>query len=139
MREKRKGNIVTENLEMYKCSVCGNLVQVLLSGVGELICCGQVMEKLTPKQELNTELAEKHTPIIEKEDGKKLVRLSYHPMSEEHYIQFIEVISKEGDELHLKYLKPNEKAEFDVTYTKEDVEAVEYCNIHGLWRNNNDK
>ena len=86
---------MTEKLDLYKCHICGNLVQVLLNGVGELVCCGQNMEHLEPHQEENNELAEKHVPRIEQEDGKRFVRLKYHPMIPEHYIQFIEIYSKD--------------------------------------------
>ena len=129
---------MTEKLELYKCSICGNLVQVLLSGVGELVCCNQPMEKLCPKVNEEDELSEKHIPVIELENDKKFVRLTKHPMIPEHYIQFIEVFSKDKSKVYLKFLNPNEKAELEVTNFEEDIEAIEYCNIHGLWGNNND-
>ena len=126
---------MTEKLELYKCNICGNLIQVILNGVGELVCCGEPMMKLEAHQEENSEMAEKHIPIIEEEDGKRFVRLKHHPMVEEHYIQFIEVYPKDKSKLYLKYLYPNEKAEFEITHLGEDIEALEYCNIHGLWKN----
>lgn len=129
---------MTEKLEIYKCNVCGNLVQVLLSGVGELVCCGQPMEKLIPHIEENNELAEKHTPVIEKEGDKTYIRLKLHPMMPEHYIQLIEVYPKDKSFLHIKFLNPNDLAEFNISSFTEEVEALEYCNIHGLWRNKND-
>ena len=129
---------MTEKLELYKCKVCGNLIQVLLEGTGELVCCNQPMERLVPKKESSNELAEKHTPIIDEEDSRKYVRLKYHPMTEEHYIQFIEVYPKDKSQLHLKFLNPNDKAEFEITNFAEDIDALEYCNIHGLWRNIDD-
>lgn len=129
---------MTEKLELYKCSICGNLVQVLLSGVGELVCCNQPMEKLCPKTNEDNELSEKHIPVIEQENDKKFVRLTKHPMIPEHYIQFIEVFTKDKSKVYLKFLNPNEKAELEITNFEEDIEAIEYCNIHGLWRNNND-
>ena len=60
---------MTEKLELYKCNICGNLVQVLLNGVGELVCCGEAMEKLEAKYEENNELGEKHVPKIAEENG----------------------------------------------------------------------
>lgn len=131
---------MTEKLELYRCSVCGNLVQVFLNGVGELNCCGQPMELLLAHHEENSELAEKHTPEIECIDNKRYVILKHHPMEEEHYIQFIEVYAKDKSRLCLKFLNPNEKAEMNITYFEENIEALEYCNIHGLWekRSNND-
>jgi len=69
---------MTEKFEIYKCHICGNVVQVLLSGAGELVCCGQTMEHLIPKIEDNSELAEKHVPQIETNESQKFVRLKYH-------------------------------------------------------------
>ena len=126
---------MTEKLELYKCHICGNLVQVLLNGAGELVCCGEAMEKLTPHKEENSEMAEKHIPRIESEDENRFVRLKYHPMISEHYIQFIEVYPKDKSRLYLKYLNPNEPAEFDITHFEENIEVLEHCNIHGLWSN----
>ena len=129
---------MTEKLELYKCNICGNIVQVLLNGMGELVCCGEKMEHLIPHEEDNSELTEKHKPEIVQNEGKRFVTLKYHPMVPEHYIQFIEVYPKDKSRLYLKYLKPNELAEFDITHFEENIEALEYCNIHGLWRGTND-
>lgn len=129
---------MTEKLEIYKCHVCGNLVQVLISGIGELVCCGQAMEHLIPKCEENNELAEKHIPVFENKDGKRIVTLTHHPMTDEHYIQLIEVISKDKSAFSVKYLHPNEIAQFDITELEGEYDAVEHCNIHGLWRSKND-
>ena len=130
--------LMTEKLELYKCKICKNLVQIILNGVGELVCCGEKMEFLHPQSDENKELSEKHTPLIEQIENGRLVRLKYHPMTSEHYIQFIEVYPKDKSRLHLKYLKPDESAEFDITHFEENIEALEHCNIHGLWRNTND-
>lgn len=123
---------MTEKLEIYKCHICGNVVQVLLNGMGDLVCCGENMKHLEPQFEEN-ELGEKHVPEIIEENGKKFVRLDKHPMINEHYIQFIEVCSKDKSEIRLKYLYPNQKAEFDISdFNSEN--AIELCNIHNLWR-----
>ena len=129
---------MSEKLELYKCDICGNLVQVILSGVGELVCCGEPMKKLEAKFNENDELAEKHVPKIIVEDGKRFIRIDNHPMTNEHYIQFIEAFSKDKSKIYLKYLNPNEKIEFDITNFDENIDAIEYCNIHGLWRSKND-
>lgn len=131
--------MATEKLQLYKCNVCGNVVQVILSGEGELVCCGQAMELLVPQQENpDRELAEKHTPVIEYDETGKFVRLRFHPMINEHYIQFIEVYPKDKSSVHLKYLNPNDNAEFDLDkLVGDDIEALELCNIHGLWRSKN--
>lgn len=126
---------MTEKLELYKCKICGNLVQVILNGIGELVCCGEAMEHLVPHLEENNELSKKHTPIIEESENKRFVRLKYHPMAPEHYIQFIEIYPKDKSRLHLKYLNPNDIAEFEITHFEENIEALEHCNIHGLWKN----
>ena len=90
--------------------------------------------------DLINELAEKHTPEIEYIENNRYVTLKHHPMVEEHYIQFMEVYPKDKSRLYLKYLNPEEKAEFNITHFEENIEALEYCNIHGLWekRSNND-
>ena len=130
---------MTEKLELYKCHICGNLVQVILDGIGELVCCEHTMEHMIPKEhDENNELQEKHIPSIEQEENSRFVKLTYHPMIPEHYIQFIEVYPKDKSRLYLKYLKPNESAEFNITHFEENIEALEHCNIHGLWRNKND-
>ena len=129
---------MTEKFDLYKCQVCGNVVQVLLNGVGQLVCCEQPMTNMIPREEFGNELAEKHTPVIDHEEDKRFVRLRMHPMSEEHYIQFIEVYTKDKKNLHLKFLEPNEIAEFDITNFEDELETLELCNIHGLWRGKND-
>ena len=130
-------SFMTEKLELYKCHNCGNLVQVLVNGIGELVCCGQNMENLVPKYEENNELAEKHVPIIEEENNRRIVTLKHHPMVEEHYIQFIEVISDDNKYVKRKYLTPEDK-EAVLSFKcecKEGIKARELCNIHGLWAN----
>ncbi|KYK37396.1 MAG: desulfoferrodoxin [Theionarchaea archaeon] len=123
---------MTKRLEVYKCNVCGNIVEVLHEGVGELVCCGQPMELLTEKTEDVGK--EKHVPVVEQKNGKILVKVGAvpHPMEENHYIEWIQVI---GDgKTCRKFLSPGEtpEAEFDITAQK--IEAREYCSIHGLWK-----
>lgn len=123
---------MTKRLEIYKCNVCGNIVEVLHEGVGELVCCGQPMELLTEKTEDVGK--EKHVPVVEQKNGKILVKVGAvpHPMEENHYIEWIQVI---GDgKTYRKFLSPEEnpEAEFDIAAQK--IEAREYCNIHGLWK-----
>ena len=134
---------MTEKLEIYKCPTCGNIVQVLISGNGELVCCGQAMEKLTPQFEEN-ELGEKHVPeIVTAWDGcdsgmcneRKFVILDKHPMIPEHYIQLIEVSNGDKSEVRIKFFNPNEKAEYEISDMHGEIIAKEYCNIHGLWKN----
>ena len=125
---------MTVKLQIYKCNVCGNLVQVLNEGDGNLVCCGHEME-LMPIQYDTNELGEKHTPKIEIKEGKKFVNVIGHPMTSEHYIQFIETYSKDKNELHLKFFYPNETPEMESSL-KDEFNSVEYCNIHHLWGDN---
>ncbi len=130
--------MATEKLQIYKCEVCGNLIQVLIPGAGELVCCGQPM-RLQEIQHDKSETGEKHSPKIEFKENEKLVTVTSHPMLAEHYIQFIEVYKRDKSEMHLKYLNPGDTAEYNISCIPDEIEAIEFCNIHGLWgENNND-
>ena len=126
---------MTVKLQIYKCNICGNLVQVLEEGDGNLVCCGREME-LMPIQYDTNELGEKHTPKIEIKEGKRFVNVIGHPMTDEHYIQFIETYTKDKKELHLKFFEPGEVPEKEAGVKGEDFNSVEYCNIHHLWGDN---
>ena len=119
-------------LEVYKCELCGNIVEVLHGGAGELVCCGQPMKLLTEQTADATK--EKHVPVIEKtETGYKVTVGSVpHPMEEKHYIEWIEILA--DGKAYRQFLKPGDKpsAEFCVKATT--VSAREYCNVHGLWK-----
>ena len=124
---------MAERLQVYKCEVCGNIVEVLHGGVGELVCCKRPMKLLTE----NTEDAaqEKHVPVIEKSNGKVTVKVGSvpHPMEESHYIEWVEVI--EGDLVHRQFLNPGDTPEAVFENIKgSDITAREYCNLHGLWK-----
>ena len=125
---------MTTKLQIYKCNICGNLVQVLIEGDGNLVCCGQEMELMGIQYDTN-ELGEKHTPKIEIKDGKKYVNVIGHPMTQEHYIQFIETYSKNKDELHLKFFNPSDTPEMEAKLDGE-FNSIEFCNIHKLWGDN---
>jgi len=123
---------MTKLKEIYKCNICGNIVQVLHTGVGQLVCCGQPMELL--KEKMKDVGLEKHVPVIEKtKDGIKVrVGSVPHPMEEKHYIEWIEVIA--DGFVYRKFLKPGEKPEAEFCIDAKRIEAREYCNIHGLWK-----
>jgi superoxide reductase len=119
--------------EVYKCNICGNIVELLHAGMGELVCCGAPMVLRAE----NTEDAaqEKHVPVMEKTD--KGVKVSVgevaHPMETGHYIEWIEIST--ADKVYKKFLQPGDEpvAEFEVSY--DDIITVrEYCNLHGLWK-----
>ncbi|MBN1333423.1 MAG: desulfoferrodoxin [Synergistales bacterium] len=118
---------MTERMQVYRCGLCGNMVEVLHSGAGEMFCCGESMKLL--EENTADSSTEKHVPVTE---GRKVkVGSVPHPMKEEHYIEWIEIIS--GDRICRTFLKPGELPEAifeDFTPEK----AREYCNIHGLWR-----
>lgn len=117
--------------QVYKCGVCGNIVEVLHAGGGELFCCGQPMTLLN---ENTTDAAtEKHVPVIEKiEEGYRVsVGSVEHPMQDAHYIEWIELVTEK--ETFRKYLAPGEKPVAEFKTDAEKVTAREYCNLHGLW------
>ncbi len=125
-----------EKLQVYKCNVCGNIVEVLHVGGGELVCCGQPMQLLEEKTADSS--TEKHVPFIERVDDKYVVKVGEnqnHPMEEKHYIEWIELVV--DGKVYRKFLNPGDepKAEFQVPEGK-DVYAREYCNLHGLWKGN---
>jgi superoxide reductase len=118
--------------EIYKCNVCGNIVEILHVGTGELVCCGQPMELLNEK--LQDAGNEKHVPVIEKTATSVKVKVGSipHPMEEKHYIEWIELHADET--VYRKFLKPAEKPEAEFCVTAKKLSARDYCNIHGLWK-----
>ena len=123
---------MTELKQIYRCNICGNIVEVLHAGAGQLVCCGHPMELLKEKTE-DIGL-EKHVPVIEKtESGVKVkVGSTPHPMEEKHYIEWIEIIA--DGRVYRKFLKPGMKPEAEFDVKAEKIEAREYCNIHGSWK-----
>ena len=123
---------MTKNLEIYKCEHCGNIVEVVHANGASLVCCGTKMVLLEEKTADAT--TEKHVPVIEKiENGYKVTVGSVpHPMTEEHYIEWIELIA--GDKVYREFLKPGSPAEAIFCISAEEVEARELCNVHGLWK-----
>lgn len=123
--------MITKN-SVYKCEVCGNIVEVLHVGGGELVCCGKPMKELTE----NTVDAskEKHIPVVTKtETGYKVsVGSVQHPMEEKHFIEFIELIADGVS--YKKYLKPGDVPEAEFCVKASSVTVREYCNMHGLWK-----
>ena len=124
--------VMTEKLQVYKCEVCGNIVEVIHEGAGELVCCGQPMKLFVE----NTEDAaqEKHVPVIEKVDGgfKVTVGSVAHPMEEKHYIEWIEIVA--DGKAYRQFLNPGDAPEAVFKIEAEKVTAREYCNLHGLWK-----
>ena len=123
---------MTVKRQVYRCSVCGNIVEVLHTGKGELVCCGQPME-LLPEKITDVGL-EKHVPVMEKTDRGIKVKVGDvpHPMEEKHYIEWIEIITDGGS--YRKFLKPGDKPEAEFEVRPQKVAAREYCSIHRLWK-----
>ncbi len=123
---------MTKRLQIYKCEICGNIVEVLHQGVGELVCCNQPMKLM---QENTVDAAkEKHVPVIEKTTDGILVKIGSipHPMEEKHYIEWIELIT--DGQTYREFLKPGAKPEAIFKIDAQNLTAREYCNLHGLWK-----
>lgn len=125
---------MTKILEIYKCEICGNIVEMVHGGIGDLVCCNEEMKHM--EEQTEDAANEKHVPVIEKTDRgiKVVVGSKLHPMEEKHHIEWIEVVN--GDYVQRKRLHPGDKpeVEFYVSYSDKLV-AREYCNVHGLWKN----
>ncbi|HOO46031.1 MAG TPA: desulfoferrodoxin [Deltaproteobacteria bacterium] len=123
---------MTKRFEIYKCEVCGNIVEVLHEGKGELVCCGQPMKVF--KENTVDAAKEKHVPVVEKtSDGFKVkIGSVAHPMEEKHYIEWIEVIA--DGKAYRQFLKPGDVPEAIFCIEAKEITAREYCNIHGLWK-----
>ncbi len=122
---------MTARLEVYKCEVCGNIVELLHSGGGQLVCCGQPMKLMEAKTE--DQGKEKHVPVIEQTDKGVNVKVGSipHPMEKQHYIEWIEVVT---DKKVLRiFLKPGEVPEAKFETSDTIVQVREYCSVHGLW------
>lgn len=124
--------MATKKLEVYKCLVCGNIVEVIHQGEGELVCCGQAMKLLA---ENSVDAAkEKHVPVVEKIEGgyKVTVGSVPHPMEEKHFIEWIELLA--DGKAYRQFLNPGDAPEAIFAVEAQDVVAREHCNLHGLWK-----
>jgi len=123
---------MTELNQIYKCNICGNIVEVIHTGAGDLVCCGKSMELQIEKKK-KEEGEEKHIPVIEQDGENAIIKIGSveHPMEEEHYIELIEVIA--GEKVLRKFLKPGEEPKATFKINSEEIKARAYCNVHGLW------
>jgi superoxide reductase len=127
--------MATEKLNVFKCDHCGIIVEVLHGGGGSLVCCNHNMRQL---RENETDAAvEKHVPVIEKVQGGVKVSVGSipHPMQEEHFIEWIEIIA--DGKVYREHLKPGDKPEAFFPVEAKEITAREYCNLHGLWKRQN--
>ena len=123
---------MAERLQIYKCMVCGNIIEVLHGGAGELVCCGEPMKKLA--EQTAEQGKEKHVPVIEKSDGCVMVKVGQveHPMEEKHYIEWIEITA--DGKSYREYLKPGHVPQAVFCLEAENITAREQCTVHGLWK-----
>lgn len=123
---------MANRLEIYKCEVCGHIIEVLHEGKGTLVCCGQTMKVF--RENTVDAAKEKHVPVIEKTANgfKVLIGAVAHPMEEKHYIEWIELVA--DGVAYRKFLKPGDAPEAVFCIDASDVQAREYCNLHGLWK-----
>ncbi len=123
---------MTKKLQIYKCEICGNIVEMVHEGAGQLVCCGQPMNLM---EENSVDAAkEKHVPVIEKTDNgyKVTVGSVAHPMEDSHYIEWIELIA--DGKAYREFLSPGQAPEATFCLEADKVTAREYCNLHGLWK-----
>ncbi|MFN2353432.1 MAG: desulfoferrodoxin [Desulfopila sp.] len=123
---------MAERYEIYKCDLCGNVVEVLTGAGGALACCGEDMKHLS---ENTVDAAkEKHVPVVTKSADGLLVNVGSvdHPMTDAHYIEWIEVIA--GDTTYTTFLKPDDKPQACFPNLEGDVIVRADCNLHGLWK-----
>ncbi|MBN2383451.1 desulfoferrodoxin [bacterium] len=119
-------------LEIYKCSICGNIVEVVHAGKGTLVCCGEPM--ILQVENTVDAAKEKHVPVVERTGNKVTVKVGSmaHPMEDKHYIEWIQVI--DGEKAYRTFLKPGQSPTATFTVEGNSIAAREYCNIHGLWK-----
>lgn len=130
---------MTNLMELYKCEICGNIIEVVYPGYGTLVCCSQPMVNLIEHGDDET-AQEKHVPVLTIGDGEKIIRVGSlpHPMEPEHYIMFIEAISENKVWMKRKYLKPGDEPSLKFGDDGDKMITRELCNIHGLWSKNYD-
>ena len=123
---------MADKLGIYKCEACGNIVEVIHAGDGELVCCGKPMVQL--KENTVDAAKEKHVPVIEKIDGgfKVTVGSVPHPMEDKHYIEWIELLA--DGKAYRQFLNPGDAPEAIFTVEASQVTARELCNLHGVWK-----
>lgn len=123
---------MAKQLEIYKCNLCGNLIEVMQGGDGELVCCGEPMKLMA--EGTTDGAAEKHVPVIEKTGSGYKVKVGSvaHPMEEKHWIQWIELVA-DGIS-YTRFLKPGDAPEAEFCISGSNVAAREYCNLHGHWK-----
>lgn len=124
---------MTKLNQIYKCNICGNIVEIAHTGTGILVCCNKEMQLL--KENTEEAASEKHIPIIEYLEDSVLVKVGEveHPMTEDHFIEWIEIEMDNG-KIAKQYLKAGDKAEAKFSTKSKITKVRAYCNLHGLWK-----
>ena len=123
---------MTEKMGLYKCNVCGNIIEVIHPGAGQLVCCSLPMEELKV-QTSDDSSQEKHVPVVTIEGSSKTIRVGSipHPMEKDHYIEWLCLVA-DNKEYFVK-LYPEQEAAARFPYIKGST-LYAYCNKHGLWK-----
>ncbi len=127
-----KGKNMAERLQVYKCELCGNIIEILHGGKGEIACCDKPMVLMS---ENTVDAAkEKHVPVLEKISGGAKVKVGEvaHPMEEKHSIEWIEIIA--DGKVYRQFLSPGDTPEATFAVEAAQISARAYCNLHGLWK-----
>ncbi len=119
--------------QIYKCNICGNVIEILNPNADSLVCCGEKMELM--KEKIEGEGEEKHLPVIEKTENGVRVKVGSvsHPMENDHKIEWIQIIV--DGKSYRQFLKTSDKPEIEFLVQGENIQARAYCNLHGLWTN----
>jgi superoxide reductase len=122
-----------KKMEIYKCEICGNIIEMLHEGEGELVCCGAPMKVF--RENTVDAAKEKHVPVIETIAGGYSVKVGSvaHPMEEKHYIEWIEIMTEDG-RAYRQFLQPGKAPQATFKIDSGKITAREYCNLHGLWK-----
>ena len=120
--------------KFFICEHCGNIVAMVKPSGVPIVCCGKIMNELIPGT--TDASVEKHVPVYTVNDNRVEVVVGdvIHPMAEEHYIEWISLQTKQGNQRKLLLPGMEPKATFLIE-TDDEVEAVyAYCNLHSLWK-----
>jgi len=121
--------------QVYKCNVCGNIVDIIHAGASSLYCCNEAMELIKETTDKEKEGNEKHFPVIKnKTENTFVVTVGEvpHPMEVSHYIEWIEIITEKGI-TERQFLNPEDKPEAIFCINDKIVKIRAFCNVHGLW------
>ena len=133
-KDSLERRIRMNNSPFYYCSVCGNIIEKVADSGNDLVCCGRSMIEM--EAGITDGSVEFHIPVCEREEKqiKVCIGKNPHPMTAEHYIQWIELVTNKG--IYRKYLEPGEDpcVKFKLCKSETPIEVYAYCNRHKLWK-----